>query len=238
MFLLVVSFIAGVLTVLAPCILPLLPIVVGGSAEGKTHWSAVRLIGALSVSIIIFTLLLRASTALISIPPQTWTIVSGTILVLFGLVTVFPDVWKRISGNWNTKSAQALQSASSTQGWKKEVFMGFALGPVFTSCSPTYAVIIATVLPATFALGLVYTVVYAFGLACILFLIALLGRRLTKHLQGAADPNGWFKKSLGIIFLVVGVAIIAGWDKDIEAYIIDQGYFGVTEFEERLLEQL
>ena len=52
--LLLVSLIAGVLTVAAPCVLPLLPIIVG----------------SLAVSVILFTLLLKATTASLGIPPQ------------------------------------------------------------------------------------------------------------------------------------------------------------------------
>lgn len=237
MFLFAVSFLAGVLTVLAPCILPLLPIVVGGSVDGKSKWTPIRIIGGLSASVIVFTLLLRASTVLIHIPQQTSSYVSGGILVGFGIVTLFPAIWEAISGVLNRRSAEAFQKASASTGWKRELLMGAALGPVFSSCSPTYAVILATVLPAGYALGLLYIGAYTLGLALILLLIAMLGRKLTVRLQKAADPKGRTKRVLGILFILVGSAIIFGWDKDIEAAIIDQGYFGVTELEERLLEE-
>lgn len=238
MLLFITSFFAGVLTVLAPCVLPILPIIVGGSVEGKSKAPAIRLIASLSVSIVVFTLLLRASTILIDVPTSFWTSVSGVILIVFGCITVFPEQWEKISIKISSKSQGNLQKAANKKGWQREIWMGAALGPVFTSCSPTYALIIATILPASFISGVFYTVVYAAGLAVVLFLIAMLGRRLTKHLQGAADPKGKFKRTLGIIFLLVGVFILMGWDKDIETWVIDQGYLGVTSFEEHLLEQM
>lgn len=238
MLLLITSFLAGVLTVLAPCVLPILPIIVGGSVEGKSKAPAIRLIASLSISIVVFTLLLRATTLLIDVPQSFWAGVSGTILIIFGLITLFPEHWEKISGKLSSKSQGRLQKAANKKGWQREVWMGAALGPVFTSCSPTYALIIATILPASFVQGVFYTIVYAAGLATVLFAIAMLGRRLTKHMQVAADPKGKFKKVLGWIFLIVGIFIFMGWDKDVETYIIDQGYFGVTSFEETLLERM
>jgi cytochrome c biogenesis protein CcdA len=238
MLLFVTSFLAGVLTILAPCILPLLPIIVGGSVGQKNLRPALRLIGALSISVVLFTLLLRASTVLISVPATFWTTVSGGLLIGLGLITVWPDLWEKVSLRWNNSSKQGLQKAGAVHGWKRELLMGFALGPVFTSCSPTYALILATILPASYVQGVFYTLVYALGLAVALFLIALLGQRLTTRLHKVADPKGWVKRSLGVLFLLVGLFIVFGWDKQVEAWIIDQGYFGVTEFEENLVEQL
>lgn len=238
MLLFFTSFIAGVLTVLAPCVLPLLPIIIGESVGLKAKKPALVLIGSLSVSVVVFTLLLRASTILIDVPQAFWTTTSGLILVFFGVITLFPSVWEKVSLKINSSSKHALHKASNKEGVGREIAMGLALGPVFTSCSPTYSLIIATVLPASFVQGVFYTIVYSLGLASVLLLIAFLGRSVVSRLKVAANPNGWFKRSLGVIFLLVGVAIIFGIDKDIEVFIIDQGYFGVTEFEENLVDQV
>ena len=67
MILLILSFFAGILTVFAPCILPLLPLIIGGSITGdeKQKYRPYIIIGSLVVSLIGFTLLLKASTLLI-----------------------------------------------------------------------------------------------------------------------------------------------------------------------------
>lgn len=238
MLLLVTSFLAGVLTVLAPCILPLLPIIIGGTIGKKGTKSVFVLVGSLGVSIIAFTLLLRASTIFIEVPPEFWTIFAGAIILAMGLVMLYPGLWERVSIRFSNASKHALEEAGQQDGVKREILMGAALGPVFTSCSPTYALILATVLPASFLEGVFYTGVYVLGLSLVLFLIAFLGQRFTKKLRGLADPDGRFKKVIGMLFVLVGVAIIFGWDKQIEAFIIDQGYFGVTALEENLVEQI
>src|SRR3989338_9998715 len=95
---LIVSFIAGVLTVLAPCILPLLPVVIGSSAAGRSRYTPYIVVGSLALSIILFTYLLKASTVFIMVPPQFWTYLSGGILLLFGVALVFPSLWERLPG--------------------------------------------------------------------------------------------------------------------------------------------
>ena len=65
----------------------------------------------------------------------------------------------------------------------KYILMGAALGPVFSSCSPTYALILAIVLPAGFLFGFLALVSYTLGLAAILFAIAIFEQKLVKKLK-------------------------------------------------------
>lgn len=236
--LLIISFIAGILTVLAPCVLPLLPVIIGSSVSSKQKWKPYVITASLTVSLILFTLLLKATTLLIDIPSDFWKIVSGGIVIFFGLITLFPNLWNKISLklNLSSNSDKLLEKSSEKGGLLGSILIGMSLGPVFASCSPTYSLILATVLPANFGEGLVYIFAYSFGLALILLLISVLGRKLVNRLKIVANPNGWFKKVLGIIFLIVGIAIITGFDKKVETYILDSGYFDITKIEQQILE--
>lgn len=238
---LVISFVAGLLTILAPCVLPLLPVIIGGSlAEEKpSKWTPIVITASLAISVVVFTLILRASTALIGIPPDFWKYISGGILLIFGLLTIFPAVWDKFSARTglNTSTNKMLGKSVQTHGQGKNVAIGAALGPVFTSCSPTYAVILAVVLPVSFARGLIYLVAYSLGLATILLALAYTGQKFASHLAWASNPNGVFKKILGVIFIIVGIMVITGFDKTIETYLLDQGvYDGISEFEQNLFD--
>lgn len=116
--------------------------------------------------------------------------------------------------------------------------MGFALGPVFSSCSPTYALILAIILPAGFVFGFLALISYTFWLALILFAIAIFGQKLIKNLKWASNPNGWFKKILGVVFVLVGLAIITWFDKKIETKILDAGFLNTTNFEQGIVDRL
>jgi cytochrome c-type biogenesis protein len=223
--LILLSFFAGVLTVLAPCVLPLLPVIIGSSSLSKNKFKPYFVTLGLILSITLFTLLLKASTLLINIDPIFWKIISGGILVIFGLIYLFPNIWDKISFklNLSNNSDKLLHQANKKEGFIGDTLVGASLGPVFSSCSPTYSLIIATVLPVNFVEGLLYILVYSFGLGVSLLAIALLGRKLTNKLKVFANPDGKFKKVLGIIFVLVGIAVITGFDKVLETRIIENG---------------
>ena len=236
---LVISFLAGVLTVLAPCILPLLPVVIGAGASGRSRATPYIVIASLGVSIIAFTFLLKVSTAFITIPPYVWTYLSGGILIGFGLILSFPTLWENLPGlaKLSGRSNKLVGTGYQKKTIWGDMLIGAALGPVFSTCSPTYFVILATVLPASFLLGTVYLLAYVFGLSLILLLIALLGQSFANLLTQFSDSKGWLKKSLGILFIVIGLLIMLGLDKKIEIKILDSGYFDVTKVEQKLLEK-
>jgi len=226
MLLVLGAVVAGVLTTLAPCVLPLLPVIVGGSLDRRGSSGRARasiITASLGVSVILFTLLLRASTLLIDIPETTWQWISGSIIGMLGLVSLFPSVWERISASLSLqgRSTKRLAAAGQRDGVAGAVLTGAALGPVFTSCSPLYAYVIVTVLPASFAEGFVLLLAYTFGLCATLLAVALLGQRVIGTAQWVADPHGPFRRGLGLVFILVAVVVIAGWDKDLQAWILE-----------------
>lgn len=231
--LIVVSFVAGILTVLAPCILPLLPVIIGGSGlngEKENKLSLLHpiiVVSSLVVSVIVFTLILKSTTLLLGIPVEVWSIISGGIVLLFGINMLFPGLWEKlmVKTGLGLKSNQLLAKTQSKNAIKKDILLGAALGPVFNSCSPTYALIVAVLLPASFASGLGYLFVYALGLGIILLLISIFGRALVTKMRWMSNPHGWFQKCIGILFIAVGLLVMFGLDKRIQSYVLEQGWY-------------
>ncbi|MES2623002.1 MAG: redoxin family protein [Patescibacteria group bacterium] len=239
MLLLIVSFIAGVLTVLAPCILPLLPVIVGGSFTGDINKKKTfTIVASLGISVIAFTLLLKVSTLFITIPESTWTFVSGGIILILGLITLFPSLWENKILNRLTRQSNALMNAGDQKNsfWGN-VLVGASLGPVFSTCSPTYFIILATVLPVRPLVGIVYLLSYTIGLCLSLFFVTYIGQKIINKLGVVADPKGIFKKVLGVIFILVGLGILTGVDKIVQTKIVDAGFFDVTKIEQGLLQK-
>lgn len=227
MALLFISFLAGVLSVLAPCVIALIPILLARSADGTRNRNPAFVITGLSISIFTFSILLKASTVLISVPTRTWQLVSGVIIIAFGITYIFPALWEAISQKLrlaekaNARSGKALQKT----GKFGDLLLGASLGPVFGACSPTYALIIASILPVSPVQGTVYLLVFIAGLAGMLALISVAGSKLVKKLGWGINPKGWFKRSLGIIFILVGLLIATGTDKSIQSYLVQNGWF-------------
>jgi cytochrome c-type biogenesis protein len=223
---------AGVLTVAAPCVLPLLPVVVGGSIvrdgdERRARWRPYVIAASLAASVIVFTLLLKATTALLGIPPQVWQVIAGGIVILLGVDLVYPRLWDRLSTalGLQSRSGELLDRSVRRQSVGGDILTGAALGPVFSSCSPTYALIVAAVLPVSFGEGVLYVVAYAVGLAGMLLLIALLGRSLVRRLGWLANPDGWFRRTIGVVFIAVGLMVVTGFDKQLQTWILDAGLY-------------
>jgi cytochrome c biogenesis protein CcdA/thiol-disulfide isomerase/thioredoxin len=236
------SYVAGLLTALAPCVLPLLPIILGGSLTGdkKDKWRPYIITASLAVSLVLFTLLLKASTVFISIDPRVWTIGSGALVIVLGLFMLFPAAWARLIGKLGIEHrSQGLLGKAYRQknGEVSAVLIGAALGPVFSSCSPTYAWVIATVLPSNAVLGMVYLLFYVLGVATALLAVALLGRKLLERIKWASDPSGWFQRTIAVLFIVVGVFVATGWDKQVQTYLVEKDLFNIKLLEEQLVSE-
>ena len=283
LILLVGALVAGALTTLAPCVLPMLPVIVGGSipstkragvqatsttqssadsagvaaAGGASEVGATGGVGvlqttqapepaqnpltravivsaSLGLSIIVFTLVLKVSTALIGVPPEVWAWLSGGLLILLGLVSLFPSLWERVSSllGMQGRSTKRLQAARSRRGTLGAVLTGAALGPVFSSCSPLYGYVIVTVLPADFAQGMALLLAYTIGLCVTLLAISLAGQRLLRRARWAADPHSAFRRALGAVFVVVGLMIITGGDKELQSWVIQNSPIAPWELDQ------
>ncbi|HIA91878.1 TPA: cytochrome c biogenesis protein CcdA [Candidatus Saccharibacteria bacterium] len=240
---LIISFVAGVLTVLAPCVLPLLPVILGGSVTAASEPSKPNLkrplviTGSLVLSIVAFSILLRSTVSSFSISDQTLQIFSGTVVVLFGLSFAVPKLWEWVAlkTKFYQKSTGFFSKSTAKKSKYSDAILGLSLGPVFTSCSPTYFLIVGPLIANNFAEGLLNLIVYSIGLAGTLLLIAIGGQKIANKLGWLTNPNGKFPKILGVIFIIVGLMILFGIDKEIQEYILEQGWYDpIGNFEQGL----
>jgi len=220
------SLVAGILTTLAPCVLPLLPVIIGGSLSDSGRVArrrAVIIAASLGLSIAAFTLLLRAGTSLLGVPTAVWQWLSGGILILLGLVFAIPEIWERVSSalSLQARAGRGLEAATQRRGILGAVLTGAALGPVFSSCSPFYLYVVVTVLPASLGEGLLLLLGYVVGLSGTLLLIALIGQSFIAKTRWLANPRGWFRRGIGIAFIIVGIIVIFGLDRELQAWIIE-----------------
>ena len=125
------AFISGIVTILSPCILPVLPIVLSGSVGGKRRPAGV--ITGFIASFSLFTLVLSTLVRALNIPPDALRTIAVVLIVLFGLVMVVP---------WLQKSFEALASRLTSRrhspggkgGFGGGLLVGASLGLVWTPC--------------------------------------------------------------------------------------------------------
>ncbi len=195
------------------------------------------LVGSLSASIILFTFLLKVSSLLVDVPPETWSYLSGLLLALAGGLMAFPKAWEWVQVKVARTGYHRLPPEKADSGYWQTAMLGAALGPVFNSCSPTYAVILATVLPADPVSGLIYLISYIFGMVLLILLIAYLGSKASARLKWLAHPDNAVKKAVGGLLVIFGILIATGWEQSIELKMIDAG-MGTNPIETLLLDKM
>jgi cytochrome c-type biogenesis protein len=240
MTLLIISFLAWILTILAPCVLPLLPIILWASAtDTEDKYRPYIIISSLIISIVLFSLLLKASTVFIWVDPIVWKLFSWVILIAFWIITMFPNLWKNFSTKmWFADKSNKKLWDSAQKKWPLwAILVWISLWPVFSSCSPTYAVILAVILPVSFFVWVLNLFAYAIWLGLVLLIISLFWQKFISKAKWASSPNWIFKKILAIIFLVIWLAIITWYDKVVETAILDNWYFDITEIEQQILDK-
>lgn len=92
---------------------------------------------------------------------------------MLGIFSLFPSLYETIISKLGIQSRSQRLLGKGTQNKNSiigPVITGAALGPVFSSCSPVYAYIIATILPGSFAEAMAYIIAYVIGLAGISYL--------------------------------------------------------------------
>lgn len=227
MELLLVCFLAGILTILAPCVVSVIPILLARSGTTENRRSAFFIILGLSISIIVFTVLLKATSLLLGVPTEVWKIISGCIVIFFGLVTLLPTIWEWavLKTRFVFKAQNTMGEAAKKKGVLGDILLGASLGPVFSACSPTYALVVATILPVSPVVGLIYLTTFVLGLAFMLALIALFGQALIKRLGWGINPRGAFRRILGILLIVIGIMIVFGLDKMLLGYLVESGLY-------------
>lgn len=239
MELLLLSLLAGTLTVLSPCVLSLIPVLIGGSAKAGNWRRPLVMITSLMVAIVIFTLLLRVSVAFISVPTKFWEVFTGIAVGFYGATLMFPHVWDQIavSIGFTNSSREALTKAGAKEGLIGDVLLGMSLGPVFTSCSPTYLLLVSTVFQQNFAHAFVSLLAYCLGLALALLPVVFLGKSFINRFKWSIDPDSKFRRGLGVVFVILGFMFIFGLFKEIETILVEADLFNTIEFEQNLVEE-
>jgi len=239
MYLVLISFLAGVLSILTPCSFTILPVVLSSSlGEFKNKLRPFILIISLALSVFTFSLLLKATTLFIELPLQIWSVISGLLIIIVALSLLYPEEINQITRklSFSTKSERLLNTKSKEQSIVSAILSGAALGPIFTGCSPTYLLIISVLLPAEPLLGIIYLASFCSGLAFILLLVVFGGRSLLQKLKWAINPNGRFRKYLGVVLLLIGTLIFLGIYKEIEASLLNTSFARMlVELENNLL---
>ena len=208
------ALLAGFLTVLSPCVLPILPVLVGRSLQSHIYGPVALVAGLVSGFAVAGSLLGVTASWLTGL---TNLLRYGAIALLFflGVLAIFPSWSYRLFsylpiGNW-TKELPRI-------GLWGEFWLGTQLGLLWTPCAgPVLGgilVLAAVNHQVTSAFGLL--IAYGIGAALPLLAIAYGGRKLSRRFVGFRRHSATLQKVGGVIVVMTAVAILLGWDVQIQ----------------------
>lgn len=215
------AFLAGVLSILSPCVLPLTPLVLG-SAAGEHKLGPAALAAGVALSFTAIGLFVATVGFSIGLDGDLFRTAGALVMIAFGVVLAAPALQVRLAAAGGPISdwAERRLGGFSTSGLSGQFGVGLLLGAVWSPCvGPTLGA--ASVLAAQGrSLGLVALTMAAFGVGAGLPL-ALLGMASRSALANWRDrliTGGKSAKiALGLLLAVVGLAIVTGFDKRLEA---------------------
>jgi cytochrome c biogenesis protein CcdA/thiol-disulfide isomerase/thioredoxin len=208
MILIGITYLAGVLTILSPCILPVLPFVFS-RAQKSFLKSGLPLLVGMSLTFTLFSALAVAGGEWISQASEYGRIIAMTLLGVFGLSLVFPSLSEKMLTPLTRLGAKIGQGSSgdSVQG---SVLVGIGTGLLWAPCAGP---ILGLVLTGAAAQGdlsksILLLVSYSLGAATSLGLALVAGNRFLGRLKKFLGVDQIVKKVLGVAVLL-GVAAIA-----------------------------
>ena len=211
LILLGVAFAAGVITALSPCMLPVLPLILAGSASSTDRRRPYVIIVGLVVSFTVFTLTGGALLSALGLPED----LLRDLAIAAMLVMAASLLSRRVAWLLERPLLFLTRRRPSTDG--SGLVLGFSLGLVFVPCAgPVLAAV--TVLAASGEIGIrivLVTGAYAIGAAVPMLAIAIGGQRLTTGVGLLRAHAASTRKVAGALLGVGALAIAFGLDQEI-----------------------
>lgn len=240
------AFLAGVVTVLSPCILPLLPLILS-SADGQGKQKPLGVVVGFVASFTFFTLFLSTFVRWLGIPAESFRAVAVVLLMVMALSLLLPAVQARLEMLFS-RFANLLPATGQRQGFGGGLLIGLSLGLLWTPCvGPILAAVISLALTGSVTVtAAVITFAYALGTAVPMFLIMLAGSTALQRVPWLVRRSSQIQRAFGLLMILTAVAIALQWDRQFQLYIVENfpGYItGLTSLEQfplltPLLEQL
>jgi cytochrome c biogenesis protein CcdA len=228
---------AGMLSILSPCVLPLVPIVLSTAAT-RHRFGPAALAGGLAVSFVAVGLFVALVGFGLGFDLGVFRSTGAIIMILIGTVMIMPSLQARVAlaagpiGNWTERRFGGFDDG----GWQGQFGVGLLLGTVWSPCvGPTLGA--ASLMAARGEnLGQVVVTMLFFGIGAALPLLLLgsLSRDMfNRNRDRMLGAGKWLKGVFGGILIAIGLLILTGIDKQLEARLVEMSPAWLTELTTR-----
>lgn len=236
MLLLLLVFLGGVLTILSPCILPVLPFVFARAGQPFVK-STLPLLFGMAVTF--------AGIATLAAVGGAWAVrinQYGRVFALVLLVAFAATLLSRHLADWLAKpfvnlGNRLLPSSGAATGILQSFVLGIATGLLWAPCAgPILGLVLTGAAisgPNTQTTLLLFA--YAAGAALSLAIAMFAGGRLFAGLKANPVVSEWFRRGLGVAVLVAVLAILLGWDSSVLTRLSTTS---TTQIEQTLIDKI
>jgi cytochrome c biogenesis protein CcdA len=231
------GFLAGVLSTLSPCVLPIIPILLGTAANAHPR-APLALAGGLALSYAVIGSGLAWAGSALNIDTSVFRAVGAAILGLLGMVLISGSLQQRFASATSGIGdvGHNLISRMNLDGLKGQFAIGLALGVVWSPCvGPTLGAAVVLASQGT-NLPQVALLMGVFGVGAALPVVALAyaGRGALGRMRGKLMQAGKAGKTLmGVVMIALSAMILSGLDKPVETWLVDHSPTWLTQLTTR-----
>jgi len=214
------ALIAGVLTVAAPCTLPMLPIILGSSVGQNSRTRPLFIALGFVLSFVLLSLVFTAFTKILGLSQTAIQDLGAALLLLFGIFLLIPALFNRIillTGPMVNRVSQAQSRASS--GNLGGLFIGATMGFIWVPCAgPVLAAILTLVATSKdFATAGILLAFYGLGATVPMILIAYGGQLITVRVHSVAKYVKPIEQVFGALIIALAILTFTGGILGVEA---------------------
>ena len=224
------------MTILSPCILPILPVILSSSVDPSGKKRPLGVVTGFVASFTFFTLFLSSIVSFTGISASSLRNFSIFVLISFGFSLLIPrfSVWMEILFS---KMSNRLPKNQNKTGFWGGVLVGISLGLLWTPCvGPILASVISLAITGSVDLQSVFiTLAYSLGTAIPMFLIIITGQNALRRIPWLLTNLNNIQKVFGVVMILTAIGIFFDVDRKFQTMILNtfpQYGTNITKFED------
>jgi cytochrome c biogenesis protein CcdA/thiol-disulfide isomerase/thioredoxin len=215
------AFLAGVVTIASPCVLPVLPMLLSTSSVGGGRTRPLGIVLGLAITFTAVTLAVAAAADALTVPASWLRIAAIVMLGIFGLSLLLPS-WRRASERLLSPFARLTSTGTPRSGFGGGLLVGAGLGLIWAPCvGPIMASVISlSAVSGLSGAGIAITLAYAFGAGVPMLLIAYGTRGLATKAKRVGPASELAQRAFGALTVLTCVALLLGLDARLQTYAL------------------
>jgi cytochrome c biogenesis protein CcdA/thiol-disulfide isomerase/thioredoxin len=217
----ILAFIAGIVTIGGPCILPLLPILLGTGVTGRHPLRPLVIVGGFVLSWVAAALLFASFGSLLGLGQGAWRLLAALFIIVFGVLMAVPRLQARLLAPLEPLMNKLQPTGAVLRNDLPSGFLlGLSLGAVWTPCAgPVLGPVLALLAAGGLAHAAPSVLAYAMGAGVPMLIIAYGGQWAIRRVRNLSPLTGALQRIFGILIIAVGFLLLTGGDLLIQTWV-------------------